>query len=92
MFGKVYFIDNHIEDILSYQFNSTNSELYFTTETGNYGYKQYVIPSEYELEYSFKGEFYFPHDQFYKYNKDYGKWLVIIDIDHIEIYTEVFHD
>lgn len=91
MFGKVYFTDGRVENIKSYQFNLDNTELYFTTESGSYGYTQRAKSSEYEFEWS-KNLIYWPCYQFYKYNKDYNKWLAILDIVHIEIYEEVLHD
>jgi len=91
MFGKAYFIDGHIEPITGYQPNPQNTELYFMTPSGPYGYKGYVEIEDFEMQCGRK-LFSYPRHAFYKYVLDVDKWVVAADIDHIEIYTEVLHD
>ena len=83
MFGTVHFYDDHTEPIINYQFNPTDTELYFTTSTGQYGFKNHIKASR-------DGDaFLYRYCSFYKYDK---QWLATPDIAYVELFTEVFTD
>ena len=90
MFGTVHFTDNHIERITSYSFNLDHSELYFTTDSGQYGFKQRTKQYTYDIAFSSQG-YVFKDNNFYKYYNEYDAWLTYSKIDFIELYTEVLN-
>lgn len=93
MFGRAYFVDGHTEPITSYSTNPIQSELYFTTESGTYGFKSYVPSPEYEYEYEWsRAPLLMKHHSFYKCCDSICHWFVTSDIEYIEIYTEVLHN
>ena len=88
MFGKVHFIDGHIEPVIIYNFNPTQTELYFTTVSGKYGFKQYV--NSQVCDRAFTPNLLSTKDySFYKYSDYHELWYVTMEIDYVEIYTEV---
>jgi len=94
MFGTVHFTDGHTEPVISYNFNPTGTELYFTTESGTYGFKENVPLSEFEREYEYGYSivpFLTKLHKFYRYDCSMCRWLVINDIECIELFTEVLH-
>ncbi len=88
MFGKAYFIDGHDEPIINYNHNPQGTELYFTTPSGQYGYKQCAWLNDFEMTCS---RLIFTHCErnFYIYDQDLRKWFATANINHIEIFTEV---
>ena len=91
MFGKAYFTDGHTELITSYNANPNQSELYFTTASGTYGFKSYVPSPEHEYEYKLSRALLMKHDRFYQYDDYMCRWLGINHIEYIELYTEVLN-
>lgn len=88
MFGTVYFNDGHTEPIISYQFNISHTEFYFTTNLWQYGFKDHIKCNTCNLTFA-RNSFLVKTHTFYKYDK---MWIATSDIDHIEIFTEVFVD
>lgn len=88
MFGTAYFTDGHTEPITSYHTNPNCTELYFATNSGTYGYKEYITSDPCYTRNPFSSRCW----NFYKYNNELNKWLVVINIEYIEIYTEVLPD
>ena len=92
MFGTAYFKYGYTEPITSYHFNPNKTELYFTTHSGTYGFKQHAGVCEYDIAFTQKNKVAVHNYSFYKYaGHDIG-WQEISLIDHIEIYTEVLSD
>jgi hypothetical protein len=89
MFGTVHFIDGHTEPIIIYNFNPTQTELYFTTVSGKYGFKRHVNSQTYDIAFTTQQPLSINNYSFYKYNDYHEKWFVTTEIDYAEIYTEV---
>lgn len=87
MFGKAHFIDGHTEPVLIYNFNPTQTELYFTTVSGKYGFKKHHNSQAYDM--ADQHSLFVKDYNFYKYNDYREMWFMINEIELVEIYTEV---
>lgn len=88
MFGTAHFIDGHTEPIIIYNFNPTHTELYFTTVSGKYGFKQHVNSQTYDIAFTQQSLLVKDYN-FYKYSDYHECWFATMEIDYVEIYTEV---
>lgn len=92
MFGEAYFIDGHTEPVIIYNFNPTQTELYFTTISGKYGFKRHVNPQTYDIAFTIAQPLAVKDYNFYKYSDYHEQWFTTMEIESVKIYTEVLPD
>ena len=91
MFGTAHFIDGHTEPVIIYNFNPTQTELYFTTISGKYGFKRHANHQTYDMAFT-TNNLLMKNYSFYKYNDYHEQWFTTMEIESVEIYEEVLPD
>ena len=85
MLGKVFFTDEHIEEVTMVHAYS-NDEVVFSTASGQYMFRHYK-------DYLYASDTWYDDWEFRKYNGEILEWLTTFDIYRLELYEEgLFHE